>query len=282
MKSSDMNTMRACVIQMNSGNDVDANLQDVLRLMELACREHAPRVIVLPENFLSFGVSALSSMQAKLESIKQTLAEFCMQWKVDLIAGSIPHRLGADKAKPRFYSRCLHITAEGSVAAEYDKIHLFDVDVADGHGQYRESDTYQSGDRIVSSAIDGYSVGLSICYDLRFSGMYQALRDQGVQVLTVPAAFTAVTGEAHWEILLRARAVETQCFVLAANQWGDHGKGRSTWGHSMIIDPWGKVLAKCDNGTGYCVADLDMNLLVKVRKDLPIAKHRRPRLYGER
>jgi deaminated glutathione amidase len=172
---------------------------------------------------------------------------------------------------------------DGERRAVYRKVHLFDV--TSGAVQYRESDEVAPGAEIVTADItaeDGTPVrlGLSICYDLRFPGLYTSLALRGAQVLCVPSAFTAYTGAAHWEVLLRARAVENGCFVVAPDQVGEHLPGRECFGHSMIVDPWGEVLARRDEGVGICVADLDLGRLAEVRAQIPALDHRRPDVYG--
>ncbi|MBL4584282.1 MAG: carbon-nitrogen hydrolase family protein, partial [Pseudomonadales bacterium] len=163
----------------------------------------------------------------------------------------------------------------GAEIARYDKIHLFDAQIADGQGSYRESDTFEPGDSAVCIETPLGNIGMSVCYDLRFPELYRVLFNAGAQLLTVPSAFTATTGKAHWEPLLRARAIENLSYVLASNQGGSHGPNRQTWGHSMIIDPWGKVLAEA--GTEPCViaAEIDLDLLNQHRADLPVGEHQR-------
>ncbi|MGL5091232.1 MAG: nitrilase-related carbon-nitrogen hydrolase, partial [Aeromonas sobria] len=157
----------------------------------------------------------------------------------------------------------------------YHKIHLFDVDVADNHGRYRESETFSPGQECVLVDSPFGPLGLSICYDLRFPELYRQLACAGARVLLVPAAFTAVTGEAHWEPLLRARAIENQCYVVAANQGGTHETGRQTWGHSMVIDPWGRVLACQPSGRATVLAQMDAGLIDELKRTMPVMKHAR-------
>ena len=262
--------LKAAVIQMNSGDDCVANLDEALGLLSAAVNDGA-QLLVLPENFLCFGNSGLARLNEQLDGILVQLKAFTREHQVALVAGSIAH---ASLEKPGYYfSRSLLINPLGGIEAAYDKCHLFDVDVADEHARYRESDTYLAGREAVSATVLGHKLGMSICYDLRFPNLYQALRAQGADLITVPSAFTAVTGKAHWEILLRARAIETQCFVLAANQVGDHGKGRQTWGHSMIIDPWGEILVECDAGPGYGIAELNLQRLQEIRSAIPVQMH---------
>ena len=287
--------IRAAVIQMNSGADPDRNIECALTLMESAITEQSANLIVLPENFLCYGSSGLSALVSSLDTYLETLSSFAQKHSVTLVAGSIPYcassvltdvaphqnmfrvdmPAGAISNTGKFFSRSLVIDAKGQVVGAYDKCHLFDVDVEDGFSNYRESETYAAGSASVVATVEGLGLGLSICYDLRFPDLYQHLVDLGAKLITVPSAFTAVTGKAHWEVLLRARAIETQCYVIAANQWGDHGKGRETWGHSMIVDPWGEIVAECTTGISYCVAEIELDKLARVRKAIPVQQHKR-------
>ena len=177
----------------------------------------------------------------------------------------------------RVYNTSALFGPDGELLAAYRKIHLFDV-VA-GTVAYRESDDVAAGADVVTAAVDGVTVGLSVCYDLRFPELYRSLALRGAEILLVPSAFTAYTGAAHWEILLRARAVENGCFVVAPAQVGEHLPGRDCWGHSMIVDPWGIVLAELGEGEGVCVADLDLGRLAEVRAQIPPLDNRRPDAY---
>lgn len=169
----------------------------------------------------------------------------------------------------RYANRSVLFRPDGSVAATYDKIHLFDATLP-GLRQYRESATYAAGDKAVVAEAAGVKLGLSICYDVRFPALYRTLAEAGAQLIAVPAAFTVPTGEAHWEVLLRARAIETGCFIIAAAQAGQHENGRSTWGHSMIVDPWGRILGQFGGeGPGVLVADLDMSAVAEARGRVP-------------
>ena len=162
---------------------------------------------------------------------------------------------------------------EGAIRARYDKMHLFDADVS-GEA-YRESDLIRAGDTPKMTNIEGWNVGMSICYDLRFPELYQHYSAQGCHVLTVPSAFTVPTGKAHWKPLLRARAIENQCYVLAAGQWGTHPGGRRTWGHSMIVSPWGEVLESKKEGDAVLIADMSCSVLESIRHQFPVLSHRR-------
>lgn len=169
----------------------------------------------------------------------------------------------------RFANRSILFTPEGEIAATYDKIHLFDATLP-GLKQYRESETYKGGDSAVLTSAPGFSLGMSICYDMRFPALYRALAEAGAQVISVPAAFTVPTGQAHWETLLRARAIETGCYIIAAAQGGAHENGRSTFGHSLIVDPWGAVIAlRNDDTPGILVADINLDAVAEARGKVP-------------
>ena len=189
---------------------------------------------------------------------------------VDL--GSLALAGGADG---RLVNRGFVIDDKGAIRARYDKIHLFDVDLPTGES-WRESNAYAPGERTVIAETPWAKIGLSICYDMRFPDLYRALSDAGAEILSIPAAFTVPTGKAHWHVLLRARAIEAGAFVVAAAQWGEHEDGRATFGHSLVVDPWGEVLLDMGEGVGVGFADLDMGRLADVRARVPALKHRRP------
>ena len=261
-------------LQMCSGEGRDANLETAGRLLEAAAARGA-RVAVLPENF---------SMMARRDADRRALAEpdgsgvvqeflarRARELKVWIIAGSVPI---ANAPGERISQSCLVYDAQGERAARYDKIHLFDVDLPERKESYRESAHMAPGRRVVALDTPAGKLGLSICYDLRFPELYRQLQAAGAQWLVVPAAFTAATGEAHWEPLLRARAIENLCFVVASGQWGEHANGRHTFGHSMIIDYWGRVLAHQDSGDGVVCASLDLAAQAEARRSFPALDHR--------
>lgn len=229
-----------------------------------------PMLVLLPENF-----ALLADRQSYLAHaevigcgpIQQQLASWAREYGVWLVAGAMPTQITASE---RIHTTSLVFDPQGQLQGYYDKIHLFDVDVADGHGRYRESETFSAGKQLKLVDSPFGLLGLSICYDLRFAALYQQLALAGARVLLVPAAFTAVTGQAHWEPLLRARAIENQCYVVAANQGGQHPCGRQTWGHSMIIDPWGRILACHAQGVGTVIAKLDNALIDRIRQAMPM------------
>jgi len=258
---------------MCSGDDVGANLVRAGEWLKQAA-EQGVDLALLPENFAFMSPDdaarlAIAEPEAS-SSILDFLSRRAREFGITVIGGSVP-LTHPDSAKIR--NACPVFSHRGDLLVVYDKIHLFDVDLE--HEHYRESDTIVAGDMPVSVKIKDWNIGLSICYDIRFPELYRYYADEECHVLTVPAAFTVPTGMAHWETLLRARAIENQAYVLAAGQWGEHPGGRKTWGHSMIIDPWGDVIAQQADGEGVIVADMDMNFLQRVRLSLPALKHRR-------
>jgi nitrilase len=196
-----------------------------------------------------------------------------------LVGGSVPCLYRPDNTvvdDNRVRASCFVYDNRGELAARYDKIHLFDVEVADSQAVYRESATFEPGTDIVVVDAGFARIGLSICYDIRFPELYQALRAQGADIMVVPAAFTAVTGAAHWQVLLRARAIENQCLVIGAGQSGQHSSSRRTWGHSQIVDAWGQVQAICEqDGEGLAIAEYDLSGQQRIRQQMPILSHRR-------
>lgn len=265
--------MRAAAVQLNATQDRDRNLAAADRLTRAAAADGA-RLVVLPEKWSVLG--SAQDLRAGAEPLdgpalswaRETAAEL----GIDLIAGSIAERLdGAD----RLANTCVHVTPEGELRARYRKIHMFDVEV--GGTVYRESEVTEPGDEVVTTATaDGTGVGLAVCYDLRFPELFRALVDRGARILTLPSAFTLPTTRDHWEVLVRARAIENQCFVIAPNQVGRDGAGHESGGRSMIVDPWGVVLATAPDREGVVVADLDLAALADVRRRLPALDHRRP------
>jgi nitrilase len=212
--------------------------------------------------------------------IQRFLSSVARAHKITLVGGTIPliTRPGRLPAEPdyliddgRVRPASLVFAPSGEQIARYDKIHLFDVLVDDEQSSYSESKSYEAGEELVIVATELGELGLSVCYDLRFPELYRGLFHRGAQIVTVPAAFTKVTGQAHWETLLRARAIENQCYIVAAGQGGRHSDRRETWGHSMIIDPWGRVLDSIDAGEGYAIAEIELGILENVRKMMPIA-----------
>lgn len=267
--------MKTCaVLQMVSGRDVQANLEQAGRLLRQAA-DGGTRLAVLPENFAAMGGDMLALAREEADGqgpLCSWLSHQAEELGLWIVAGSMPMLVG-DDARPAAAS--LVFSEQGQQLVRYDKLHLFDAAVGDGLGQYRESDSYSAGNALVVVDTPVGRLGLSICYDLRFAGLYSALREMGAELISVPSAFTEVTGAAHWEVLLRARAIETQCYVLAANQGGMHGRRRETHGHSMIIDPWGEIMAEAEKGEQLVLADIAMQRLREVRTQIPVGQHQR-------
>lgn len=264
------------VIQMISGRDVDKNLGVAERLIREAALAGA-KLVLLPENFALFDSQQLFQLaknEAETSRVSGWLSELSRSLDIWLFAGSLP--LLPDVIDNQKVRSALSVyNPAGDMVARYDKRHLFDADISDGQGSYRESAVIAPGNELVVVDTEVGRVGLSICYDLRFPNQFWQLREQGAEIIVVPSAFTKVTGDAHWEVLLRARAIETQCFVLGANQGGVHSSSRETSGDSMIIDPWGSVLSRCGTGESVVLAELDFDLLHQVRQRMPVLLHRR-------
>lgn len=262
---------RVALLQMVSSATIKDNLS-VLEPFFLQAREEGAELLVLPENFAFMGRDELEKLiiaedygQGEIQRVVSALAKRYGIW---VIAGTIPLK---NKSK-RVSSSCLVYDNKGSCVARYDKIHLFDVRVS-AEEAHQESLTIERGNTLVVVDTPVGRVGLSICYDLRFPELYHQLVLQGAQLLAIPAAFTAVTGVAHWEILLRARAIENLCYVLAPNQGGTHTNGRNTYGHSMIVEPWGNILNEHQSGPGIIFADIDLQRLHQLRLQFPCNNH---------
>lgn len=264
-----MTTVRAACIQMRSTTDVATNLEDALRLIRVAAAEGA-EFIATPEmtNLLDIRPGQ-ARPKIKLEAedaCLDPLSALAAELGVTLLIGSLAVALPDDD---RFANRSFLIGPDGSVLARYDKIHMFDVEVGDGQ-TYRESKAYRAGREAVLVRTPIAQIGMTICYDVRFPHLYRTLAQAGAELITVPAAFTRVTGEAHWHALLRARAIETGCFVLAPAQGGLHEDGRETYGHSLIVSPWGEILAEAKGEEpGIILADLDLHQVAKARARIP-------------
>ena len=269
--------MKSAVIQMVSQDDVQANLRRATVLLEHAAQSGA-RLAVLPENFAAMGrrdAAAIGRSEALGDGpILPWLKRTARDLKLWIVAGTLPlPPIGQPEAKAHACS--LLIDEDGEVAARYDKLHLFDVDVADTRGRYRESDDYAHGTQVVVADTPVGRLGLSVCYDLRFPELYSALRAAGAELISAPSAFTAVTGAAHWDVLIRARAIETQCYLLAAAQGGVHPGPRETHGHAAIVDPWGRIVAQQASGEGVLLAERDSSEQASIRARMPVASHRR-------
>ncbi len=259
---------RIAAVQCTSVSDPEKNKRALSVLISEAASQNAD-LVLLPEMCLSMNSDYYQEL-AEDSATLDWLAAQAATHSLWLVAGAVPQPAPGDDARVR--SASLVFNPEGELVKRYDKIHLFDVDVGDAQGSYRESDTFSAGSDIVNIETPVGNVGLTICFDLRFPEQYQALRDAGADIILVPAAFTHTTGEAHWEILLKARAIETQCYVLAANQCGWHDDKRRTWGHSMIVDPWGESLGMLHESPGVIVADVDLKELDNLRKKMPLTR----------
>ena len=264
--------LKVACIQLCSVRDVEQNLKVVTSLLAKAARAEA-RLVVLPENFAYMGGSE-AEKRARVEdeansSILKFLSQQALRHGIAIIGGTL--LLSGRDGKIR--NACPVFDAKGSLIALYDKIHLFDMDY---RGEsYHESALIEAGERPATVTIGGFKIGLSICYDLRFPELYRRYVDAGCQLLVNVAAFTAVTGAAHWQPLLRARAIENQCYMMAAAQWGKHADGRQTWGHSLVVDPWGEVVAELSEGEGFITADLSMQKLQQIRAAMPVLEHKK-------
>ena len=243
---------RVGVVQITSRDDVDANLEAVERTV-IQASEQGAELILVPECFAFLGPE-----QGSLGR--------------DVVYGGFWEK---GPTADHVFNTCLHLGPDGGVRAAYRKVHLFDVDLADGT-RVMESDTIAPGSELVVTDAPFGKLGLSICYDLRFPELYRQLVDQGAVALAVPAAFTLTTGKDHWHVLLRARAIEQQCYVLAAAQTGTHFGRRASYGHAMIVDPWGTILAQCGEGEGAAVATVQPDVDAQIRAQLPRMRHRRP------
>ena len=264
----------AAVVQMTSGPHRDENLSRAAAHVRDAAARGA-RLVVLPEVFAWRGARADEAAHAETIPGPSTeaMAAVARETGAWVVAGSILERAPDDGRN--FNTSCV-VTPGGEIAARYRKVHLFDVDLA-GRVSVRESDTRAPGDAVMTVPTELGTIGLSICYDLRFPELYRQLVRAGAELLVLPAAFTFVTGAAHWETLCRARAIENQCWLLAANQTGMSPHGFADYGHSMIVDPWGTIVARTGDGEGVALAEIDRGYLARVRRELPCLEHVRLR-----
>ncbi len=268
-------TPRAAVLQLSSRDDVDANLATTERLLGEASAQGAT-LAVLPENFALMARRSRDKLEIAEEPgegpIQDFLAAAARRHGLWIVAGSLPLR---SPDPERVYGACIVIDATGRRRDIYRKIHLFDVDLSDSDESYRESRSMYPGDEPIVVNTPLGTVGLSVCYDLRFPELYRKLVEAGATVFTVPSAFTETTGRAHWHTLLRARAVENLAYVIAPGQTGTHADERSTFGHSLIVDPWGNVIAEIEEGEGVAVADIDPDRVERLRREFPALDNRR-------
>ena len=274
--------MRVAVIQMSPGADKGENIAQARALIEGVAAEQKVDLIALPEMWTCLGGSRADKFAAA-ETLPnpgqpggaayEFLREMAMAHNVHIHGGSI-----GELAGEKIFNTSLVFSPAGQELGRYRKIHLFDITTPDGQG-YRESAIYGAGDQVVTVDIAGTKVGLAICYDIRFPELFLALRRANAELIVLPAAFTLQTGKDHWEVLLRARAIETQCWIAAPACCGTHteadGEPRHTYGHALIADPWGHVVAKASDGPGWAAASLDLDFLARVRANMPVLAHRR-------
>jgi nitrilase len=274
--------MKIAAVQMVSTPSVERNLESARRLVAQAVAAGA-QLVALPEYFCFMGRSDRDKLAVAEPPgdgpIQRMLAERAREHRVWLIGGTLPLAPAGDEGQggpvDRVMNANLVYSPAGELAARYDKIHLFAFD--NGRERYDEARTLQAGRTPVAVDAAGLRVGLSVCYDLRFPELYRALVRPPCDLISVPSAFTHTTGAAHWEVLLRARAIENQCYVIAAAQGGTHENGRRTFGHSLVVDPWGEVVAcRAEDGEGIVVAEISRERLAEVRRHLPALEHRRP------
>ncbi len=268
---------RIAALQMASGPNLNANLLEAERLIKQAA-EAGAELVVLPENFALMGMSEHDKVKIREADgsgqLQEFLAESAARNGVWLVGGTIP--LSAQDSN-KVTAASLLYDAQGNRVARYDKVHLFDVLITENDERYNESETIEPGSKLVVVETPFGKLGMAVCYDLRFPGLFRSLVESGAELITIPSAFTAITGKAHWEVLVRARAIENQCYVVAAAQGGYHANGRETYGDTMIVDPWGVVLDRLPRGSGVVVSDIDMAKLREIRRSFPVLEHRKIR-----
>jgi len=267
-------------IQIISSDDINHNFEQICaQLTQFSQCNETNNIVLLPENALIFADRHAYFDHAEILGngpMQTRLSELAKHYCCTLICGSFPIK---SAQQDKIYTTCLVYSAQGELLDHYNKIHLFDADVSDQLGAYRESDTFIAGQDVKVVDCGFAKIGLAICYDLRFPGLFQKLREQGAEVIILPAAFTEVTGAAHWQTLLQARAIETQCYFLAANQGGKHFakhpdyQPRMTYGHSMVVNAWGEVVIQLMTGNGHIQADFNRELLLEIRSKMPVSQH---------
>jgi len=276
--------MRVSVIQMSPGHDKTLNLAQAGRLLDAAVTADRPAIVALPEVWTCLGGDRAAKNDAAEElpppgsnaaggPAYEFLRTIARSQRIHVHGGSMIERAGE-----RLFNTTVVFDPDGTELARYRKVHLFDIVTPDGTG-YRESATFGSGGEVVTYKADGVTVGCAICYDVRFPELFLALRRAGAELIFLPAAFTLLTGKDHWDVLIRARAIETQCWFAAPATCGDHidagGGRRATYGHSLICDPWGLVVARASDGTGWTTARIDPGVTARVRRDMPVLDHRK-------
>jgi predicted amidohydrolase len=268
--------LRVACVQMRS-TDVKADNLEIAEGLVARAASTGADVVLLPEKWNAIGPPDVFRANAEPLDGGETVAALC-DWAgrhgITIVGGSITE---AREGHEKLSNTCVVVGTDGELVAVYRKVHMFDVEV--GGQVYRESDAEEPGDEIVAADVEGWSVGLTICYDVRFPELYRILALGGAELFTVPAAFTMFTGKDHWELLLRARAVENGCFVAAANAWGAHSANRATYGRSMIVDPWGVVLATAPDEDAVVSAEINRGAIDRVRKAVPSLANRQPAAY---
>jgi len=267
---------KIAAIQMASGPNVSANLSEAARLIKNAAKEGA-ELIVLPENFAHMGmvdedILNIAEDENSPGEIQNFLSRTAKDLKIWLLGGTIPLKSDVDD---KVLAAAILYNEQGEIAARYDKIHLFDVDLSEARGAYKESAIIKAGNEPVVVETPLGKLAIAICYDIRFPELFRRLEKKGMEILLLPSAFTSITGKAHWEVLNRARAIENLCFVVSAAQGGFHVNGRETHGDSMIVDPWGQVVDHLPRGSGFVIADIDLKHLQETRQNFPVLEHRR-------
>jgi nitrilase len=280
--------MRIAVIQMNQGSDKAANIAQARALIDGAVAADRPDMVSLPETWTNLGggrdgrfaaAEVLPEPGGAGGAAYEFLREVARANRIHVHGGSIIERGGIEAGGGKLFNTSLLFDPDGREVARYRKIHLFDITAPDGTG-YRESALYGAGTALVCAEAGGVTWGLTVCYDMRFAEQFVALRAMGAEAILVPSNFTLQTGKDHWEVLLRARAIETQCWIVAAASHGayeERGATRQVYGHSLICDPWGHVVAKCSDGTGWATARIDPAVTARVRRDMPVLEHRAAR-----
>lgn len=269
---------RIAAIQMASGPNVSANLNEAGRWISYAVDAGAD-LVVLPENFAIMGMQQIDMLKVKEPQgegpIQDFIKKMAIKHQVWIVAGTIP--IASNDAQ-HVRAACLLINPDGEIVTRYDKIHLFDVTLDDGEN-YFESEVIEAGNEIVVQDTPFGRIGFAVCYDLRFPEMFRRMVDKGIDLIVLPAAFTAITGRAHWESLVRARAIENLSYIVTSAQGGYHANGRETHGDSMIVDPWGEVKDRLARGSGFVIAELDQDKINLTRKQFPVLEHRKLECY---
>ncbi|NOX26827.1 MAG: carbon-nitrogen hydrolase family protein [Gammaproteobacteria bacterium] len=260
---------------MASGPSVSANLMESERLINIAV-ERGAKIVVLPENFSFMGMAENEKLRvAEVDGaglVQDFLSAQASKHGIFLIGGTIPL---STKSPKHIRAACLVYDSSGERVARYDKMHLFDVNLEESNEQYAESETIEPGDEVCCVDTPYGRLGLAVCYDLRFPEQFRQMAESGIDIIVLPSAFTAITGKAHWQHLVCARAIENLCYLIAPNQGGYHVSGRESYGHSMVIDPWGGIVDSLDSGAGVVVAEIDRDVIDRVRKNFPVLEHRR-------